>query len=73
MTITPEALWSFIESSRRATGRVPQLDACVEHFGDRKLNVLMCLGELSPARKDAIRQAVRDQAQADARRRGQRA
>jgi hypothetical protein len=65
MTPTPDALWAFIESSRLTTGKVPRLRECVEHFDGKTLNVLMCLSELSPARADAIRQAVRDQSRAE--------
>lgn len=57
--ITADTLWDFIESSRRVTGKVPRLRECVEHFDGKLLNVMLCLTELSPARADTIRQAVK--------------
>lgn len=63
--ITAAALWEYIEASRRATGRVPKFDALVEHFDGRRLCVLMSFADMPQARKDAIRQADREQARAD--------
>lgn len=63
--MTPDALYQFIETHHRVTGKLPRLRECVEHFEDKKLNVMMALGELTPARKDLIRQAARADANAE--------
>lgn len=67
--ITADALWSYVETYRRVTGRAPRLRERVEHFDGKLLNVLMCLTELPKDRADAIRLAVKADRQAQASRR----
>jgi hypothetical protein len=63
--ITANDLWEFIQSHHRVIGKLPKLRECVEHFEDKKLNVMMCFMELTPDRAAWIRQAARDDAEAE--------
>jgi hypothetical protein len=42
---TPQALADFIAAHRRIHGNPPKLKDCIDHFDEKKLNVLMCLWE----------------------------
>ena len=67
--MNPETLWLYIEASHRATGRLPKLRECVEHFDGKLLNVQMALLQLGPERTEAIRRIGREEREAKTRRR----
>jgi hypothetical protein len=59
--VTASDLKEYIERHRSATGRLPRLRECVEHFDGKLLNVMLCLSEIDKATADEIRKAVRDE------------
>jgi len=57
--MTSQSLSTYIDSHRRIHGHLPKLRELVEHADGNLLDVLMCLMELSDARKDELRQMAR--------------
>lgn len=53
--LTAPTLWAFIDQHRRVTGRCPSFREVVDHFDEKRLNVLMALGELTAEQKSVVR------------------
>jgi uncharacterized protein with GYD domain len=59
--VTAADLTEYIARHRIATGRLPRLRECVEHFGGKLLNVMLRLGEIDKATADEIRKAAAEE------------
>ena len=67
-----QTLSTYIDAHRRIHGHLPKLRELVEHADGNRLNVLMCLMELSDEKKAEIRQMARVDRAEQKRRQGER-